>query len=96
MTTIESSGDDGLCTAATNHNTRHPLITAAAAVTLHRSPAEAPEPRPRGPESLSRRQGIDRKAAAPSARCGGRSRIRWRERVWPTIRNFCPSSRRPG
>lgn len=26
----------GICTAATNHNTRHPLVTAAAAVTLHR------------------------------------------------------------
>ncbi|WP_328395088.1 TIGR03857 family LLM class F420-dependent oxidoreductase [Nocardia sp. NBC_00416] len=28
--------DLGICTAATNHNTRHPLVTAAAAVTLHR------------------------------------------------------------
>ncbi|WP_459546290.1 TIGR03857 family LLM class F420-dependent oxidoreductase [Nocardia sp. X0981] len=28
--------DLGICTAATNHNTRHPLITASAAVTLHR------------------------------------------------------------
>lgn len=26
----------GLCTAATNHNTRHPLLTAAGALTLHR------------------------------------------------------------
>ncbi|MET8795420.1 TIGR03857 family LLM class F420-dependent oxidoreductase [Nocardia sp. NPDC004568] len=30
------TADLGLCTAATNHNTRHPLITAAGAVTLHR------------------------------------------------------------
>lgn len=28
--------DLGICTAATNHNTRHPLITASGAVTLHR------------------------------------------------------------
>jgi 5,10-methylenetetrahydromethanopterin reductase len=44
----------GVATSVTNHNTRHPLVTAAWATTLHRSASDAAS------TSCSRRSGCSR------------------------------------